>query len=83
MKQSNSNNSDTHTKIMEQLYKNEKDDKYWSIKDISAYINKSESTVRRKLITDPRFPKSFSFGGKSSKRWLASEVKKALLSFHE
>ncbi len=58
-------------------------DCYWSIKDIATYIGKSESTVRRTLLQDKRFPKPLTFGKNSSKRWLSSEVKAALLLFRE
>ncbi len=67
--------------IIEKLH--QADDRYWSVKDIAKYVGKSESTVRRKLLTDPRWPKPFQFGENAYKRWLASEVKKAVLLFRE
>lgn len=66
---------------LEKLY--QQNDCYWSVKDIAKYVGKSESTVRRKLLSDPRWPKPFQFGENAYKRWLASEVKKAVLLFRE
>ncbi len=79
-----SNKQESNIDLLKKLYKNDKDsDGYWGVEDIAKYIKKSISTVRRKIITDPRFPKPLSFGKNSSKRWLASEVKIALLSFRD
>jgi hypothetical protein len=59
------------------------DDCYWTVKDIAAYLNLSIYTVRRNFLSDPRWPAPLTSGnGRNSRhRWLASEVKKALLLF--
>ncbi|MDO4643454.1 MAG: hypothetical protein Q4A74_06405 [Cardiobacteriaceae bacterium] len=59
------------------------DDCYWTLKDIAAYLNLSICTVRRNFISDPRWPAPLCSGSSrtASQRWLASEVKKALLLF--
>ena len=56
-------------------------DCYWTVKDIAAYLNLSIYTVRRNFLSDPRWPAPLTSGnGRNSRhRWLASEVKKALL----
>jgi|GEM_PF-6397136 hypothetical protein len=58
-------------------------DCYWTVKDIAAYLNLSIYTVRRNFLSDPRWPAPLTSGnGRNSRhRWLASEVKKALLLF--
>lgn len=58
-------------------------DCYWTVKDIAAYLNLSVYTVRRNFLSDPRWPTPLTSGnGRNSRhRWLASEVKKALLLF--
>ena len=58
-------------------------DCYWTVKDIAAYLNRSIYTVRRNFLSDPRWPAPLTSGnGRNSRhRWLASEVKKALLLF--
>ncbi len=75
----NSNNT-----ILKKLYENDKDsDIYWSVQDIANYIKKSRATVYRTVLKHPKFPKPINFGKYTSKRWLASEVKAALLLFRE
>ena len=58
-------------------------DSYWTVKDIAAYLNLSVYTVRRNFLSDPRWPTPLTSGnGRNSRhRWLASDVKKALLLF--
>ena len=58
-------------------------DCYWTVKDIAAYLNLSIYTVRRNFLSDPRWPTPLTSGnGRNSRhRWLASDVKKALLLF--
>ena len=58
-------------------------DCYWTVKDIAAYLNLSIYTVRRNFLSDPRWPAPLTSGnGRNSRhRWLASEVKRALLLF--
>lgn len=62
------------------------DDRYWSVKDIAEYTGLSVYTIRRNFLVDPRWPIPLvSSRGirNSSRRWLASEVKQALLLFRE
>ncbi|MDP8052616.1 DUF771 domain-containing protein [Pasteurella atlantica] len=70
-------------KTQQQYTQKDNEDTYWSIKDIATYIKQSERTVRRNLLNDPRFPRPIQFGENTSKRWLASEVKVALLLFRK
>lgn len=75
----NSNNT-----ILKKFYENDKDsDIYWSVQDIANYIKKSRATVYRTVLKHPKFPKPINFGKYTSKRWLAKEVKTALLKFRE
>lgn len=59
-------------------------DVYWGVAEIADYLSLSKQTVRAKIITDPRWPTPIACGGsvdRPIKRWLASDVKKALLRF--
>ncbi len=70
--------------ILKKLYENDKNsDIYWSIKNIADYIGQSERTVRRNLLTNPKFPQPIILGRNNAKRiWLAKDVKLALLAFN-
>lgn len=59
------------------------EDHYWDIHQLSEYLGVSPRSVQRHFINDPRWPKPISYGNpaKCSKRWLASECRKALLLF--
>lgn len=67
-------------------YQAQKDkDRYWSIDEIAQYLGVSTTTVARNFISDPRFPRAIksSRGANGAKRWLGSEVKKAIILFRE
>ena len=63
------------------LVLDEKEDKYWNIGQLCEYLGASPSTLHRNLLHDPRFPKPVVLNKTKTKRWLASECKKALLLF--
>lgn len=64
-------------------YQAQKDkDRYWSIDEVAQYIGVSTTTVTRNFIGDPRFPRPIRLG-RGTRRWLSSEVKKAMILFRE
>ncbi len=69
--------------VVAEIYALDSNDRYWSIQEIAKYIGMSETTVRRSFINDPRWPKPIARGKYASQRWLASEVRAALLLFRE
>lgn len=74
------------TQMIGKLRNFDEDDCYWSVKDIAQYTGLNVHTIRRNFLHDPRWPVPLVSGSgarNSSKRWLASEVKKALLLFRQ
>lgn len=59
------------------------EDRYWDINQLAEYLGISPRTAQRHFISDPRWPKPITYGNpkQRSKRWLASECRKALLLF--
>lgn len=57
-------------------------DRYWSIDEVAQYLGVSTTTVTRSFIRDPRFPRPIRLG-RGARRWLSSEVKKAMILFRE
>jgi len=45
----------------------------WSSKDIAAYLGLSDATVRRTVVTHPKFPKPLP-GAVRQRRWFRDEV---------
>ncbi|MDO4776956.1 MAG: hypothetical protein Q4A06_05800 [Cardiobacteriaceae bacterium] len=78
-----SSQPDLASQMVATLHDFSEDDRYWSIDDIAAFVGTSKSTIRRNFICDPRWPLPIrtSTAENSRQRWLASEVKKALLLF--
>lgn len=72
--------NDLIDKVM--LMTTKSNDKYWDVHEIANYLGVSITTVNRHFTSDPRWPQPIMYGEKQpSKRWLASEVKRALLLF--